>query len=281
MGAKARKILLFVDNAPCHPTDPTCLRKIKVMFPPPNCTSRLQPLDAGIIKCVKHGYRKRLVQRRVAAIERSEEEKEISVLDAIHMIASSWSAVSQTIIANSFKHCGFMRETASTAGDSTSSMDEDLSAIKDNAFERLNPATTFADFTEAEDNVATCGKLSLDKAVTEKLLGGDATATSDEDDAAAADSAVPMLFADMHVNGIRSYICTCDATEDMLLNISKLDGKLLRMGSKKVQKKFTNFFRKKVEKKFTAEEVYYTNECSTLIWTKVTACQTFVNKRLQ
>lgn len=250
MGAKARKILLFMDNAPCHPPDTTSLRNVKVVFLPPNCTSCLQPLDAGIIKCVKQGYRKRLVQRRLAAMERSEEEK-ISVLDAMHMIASSWSAVSQSTIANSFRHCGFVRETASTAdastaGDSTSLMEENASTVDDDDFERLHPSTTFAEFVEADDDVAVCSELSLDDAIAEALPDAD-TATSDEDDAAAADAAdvaVPTSFADMlrHIDGIRSYVCTREATEDVLSDVAKLEGKLLRLGSKKVQKKLTDFF---------------------------------------
>ncbi|KAL3234098.1 hypothetical protein MRX96_022843 [Rhipicephalus microplus] len=176
-------------------------------------------------------------------MERSEEEKKISLLDAMHMIASKRSPVSQTTIANSFKHCGFVQEAASTAGDSTSLMYEDSSAIDANDFEHLNQATTFAEFVEADDNAATCGELSLDEAAVEELLDGDATATSDENDAAAADSAVPTLFADMlrHIDGIRSYACTHDTMEDVLLVISKLEGKLLRMGSKKVPRKLTDF----------------------------------------
>ncbi|KAH8025909.1 hypothetical protein HPB51_014104 [Rhipicephalus microplus] len=57
MGAKARKIILFVDNAPCHPPDMTCLWNIKVVFLPPNRTSCLELLDARIIKYVKHGQK--------------------------------------------------------------------------------------------------------------------------------------------------------------------------------------------------------------------------------
>ncbi|KAL3203746.1 hypothetical protein MRX96_041763 [Rhipicephalus microplus] len=84
-------------------------------------------------------------------------------------------------------------------------MDEDSSAFDDNEFERLNPATTFAEFVEADDNVATCRELSLDEAVAEELLCGDATATLHKDDAAAADTAVPTSFANMlqHIDGIR------------------------------------------------------------------------------
>ncbi|KAH8036259.1 hypothetical protein HPB51_021930 [Rhipicephalus microplus] len=205
MGATARKILLFVDNAPCHPPDMACLPNIKVVFLPPNCTNCLQLRDAEIIKCMKQGYRKRLVQCQPATTEPSEEKK-ISLLAAMQAIASSWSAVSQTTISNSFQHCGFARETVSTAGDSTFSMDEYSSAIHENDFERLKPAKTFAEFVEANDNVASCGELWLHESVTEELLGGNTTATSNEDNAAAADSAVPTSFADMlvHIDGIRS-----------------------------------------------------------------------------
>ncbi|KAH6934882.1 hypothetical protein HPB50_001583 [Hyalomma asiaticum] len=113
---------------------------------------------------------------------------------------------------------------------------------------KIDPATAllFAEFVEADDDIAICGELSLDDAIAEALPDADTTATSDkdEDDAAAAADAVPTSFADMlrHIDGIRSYVCTRKATEDVLLDVAKLEGKLLRLGSKKVQKKLTDFF---------------------------------------
>ncbi|KAH6947161.1 hypothetical protein HPB50_017234 [Hyalomma asiaticum] len=93
-------------------------------------------------------------QRLLVAMERCKEE--ISVLDAMYIIASSWSTVSESTMTNSFEHCGFMRETAFTAGNFTPSMQEDASSIDDDEFESLNPASTFAEFVEANDDVATC-----------------------------------------------------------------------------------------------------------------------------
>ena len=44
-----RKIILFLDNAPCHPEDlDEKFTRIKIVFLPKNTTSRLQPLDLGM-----------------------------------------------------------------------------------------------------------------------------------------------------------------------------------------------------------------------------------------
>lgn len=64
-----RKVLLFVDNVSSH--DPDLKDKfsnIKVIFLPVNTTSRLQPLDAGIIKNFKVHYRTHLLQHTLSKI---------------------------------------------------------------------------------------------------------------------------------------------------------------------------------------------------------------------
>lgn len=52
-----RNILLFIDHAPCH-NDSLEYSNITVKFFPANTTSKLQPLDQGIIKNFKCFYRK-------------------------------------------------------------------------------------------------------------------------------------------------------------------------------------------------------------------------------
>ena len=60
MKIQKRKILLLIDNCPAHP--PVTASNVKLVFLPPNTTSRLQPCDAGIIRAFKAHYRKRLLR---------------------------------------------------------------------------------------------------------------------------------------------------------------------------------------------------------------------------
>uniref|UniRef100_A0A3Q3DRB9 HTH CENPB-type domain-containing protein n=1 Tax=Hippocampus comes TaxID=109280 RepID=A0A3Q3DRB9_HIPCM len=55
-----RKILLFMDNCGAHV--PATLSNMKIIFFPPNTTSHLQPMDAGVIQNVKLQYRKSMLK---------------------------------------------------------------------------------------------------------------------------------------------------------------------------------------------------------------------------
>ena len=61
MAATKRNILLFLDNAPCHPENfVVSYSNIEVVFfLLKNTTSRLQPLHAGIIRNFKVTYTER------------------------------------------------------------------------------------------------------------------------------------------------------------------------------------------------------------------------------
>ena len=68
-----RKIILFLDNAPCYPeTLQNNLKNIKLVFLLKRTSSQLQPLDAGIIRAFKCKYRKRLLK---CVISRIDEDK--------------------------------------------------------------------------------------------------------------------------------------------------------------------------------------------------------------
>ena len=51
MKRQGHKILMFLDNAPSHPQ--LKLDNVKLVFLPPNTTSKIQPMDQGIIQTMK------------------------------------------------------------------------------------------------------------------------------------------------------------------------------------------------------------------------------------
>lgn len=104
-----RKILLFVDNCPSHPKVTGNLQAIRVVFLPPNMTSKLQPLDQGVIKNLKHHYRKKCVQRLLRNVETGKQLNDINLLDAVVMLQKSWDDVTEKTIANCFRKAGFVK----------------------------------------------------------------------------------------------------------------------------------------------------------------------------
>lgn len=102
-----RKILLFVDNCPAHPKNVN-LKNVELAFLPPNTTSKLQPMDQGIIKVLKHFYRKRVVLRYLQCID-SGAENRITLLDAMNFISAAWEGIDAQTIANCFNKAGFFK----------------------------------------------------------------------------------------------------------------------------------------------------------------------------
>lgn len=64
------KVLLLIDNAPGHPHSITLEDpNVQVVFLPPNTTALLQPLDQGIIRCVKATYTRQVFDMIRAGID--------------------------------------------------------------------------------------------------------------------------------------------------------------------------------------------------------------------
>uniref|UniRef100_A0AAV1TDU0 HTH CENPB-type domain-containing protein n=1 Tax=Peronospora matthiolae TaxID=2874970 RepID=A0AAV1TDU0_9STRA len=72
MKQKDRKILLLMDNAPSHIVADLEITNITVQVLPPNTTSKVQPMDAGIIAAFKRHYRRLHLQNALDRDERGE-----------------------------------------------------------------------------------------------------------------------------------------------------------------------------------------------------------------
>jgi hypothetical protein len=86
------KVNLFIDNCPAHPHSFAIkLEAIKLVFFPPNLSSKLQLCDLGIIRSMKHYYREKIVKAMVNCVEKEIDFPNINVLDAIITMAEIWT----------------------------------------------------------------------------------------------------------------------------------------------------------------------------------------------
>lgn len=63
-------------------------------------------MDQGIIQNLKVHYRKRLLRRRIAAID-SKTDFKFNLLDAVFILNKAWQDVTSTTIGNCFHKAGF------------------------------------------------------------------------------------------------------------------------------------------------------------------------------
>uniref|UniRef100_A0A5S6QTX9 DDE-1 domain-containing protein n=1 Tax=Trichuris muris TaxID=70415 RepID=A0A5S6QTX9_TRIMR len=102
---KLYQALLLIDNAPGHP-QAACVadEKVEVVFLPPNSTPLLQPLDQGIMRCVKATYTRLAFQGIRDALDVNPQLsvtqlwKNFNIADAIILIAEAVQAISPSSV---------------------------------------------------------------------------------------------------------------------------------------------------------------------------------------
>jgi len=105
-----RKVLLLMDNFSAHVAAVEALQmrplqNTVICWLPPNATSKVQPLDQGIIRTWKAYYRKQWLVYMVDQFEAGKNPlKTTNVLKAIRWSIQAWQTVSETTITNCWYH---------------------------------------------------------------------------------------------------------------------------------------------------------------------------------
>ena len=103
-----RKITLLIDNCSANPHVERS--NIKLVFLPPNVTSKLQPCDAGIIQAVKLRYRTKLLRRVAFLLDNAElasdVAKKVTLFGTILWLRHAWDSIEESTIVKCFAHCG-------------------------------------------------------------------------------------------------------------------------------------------------------------------------------
>ncbi|GAU95135.1 hypothetical protein RvY_06810 [Ramazzottius varieornatus] len=113
MKAQKRKILLLLDNFSAHRVDSKS--NVRLVFLPPNLTSKVQPLDKGIIASYKKYEQRFKAEHRRKSLynfsSASDYTKSINVLDAVKWVVRGWAEVKESTIRNCFRAAGVYHMT--------------------------------------------------------------------------------------------------------------------------------------------------------------------------
>ena len=174
MRGQKRSVLLLLDNAGCHPPDQLQEKfsNIKIVFLPTNTTSKLQPLDLGIICNFKLHYRRLLLQYVLAKIDTAttatEITKSINVLTAIRWVALALREVKSTTIQKCFRNAGILNTDldviALDEADPFQTIDEDLeiSSLISRTMGTLHQCTA-EEYVNGDNSLSVCVDMDDDQ----------------------------------------------------------------------------------------------------------------------
>lgn len=98
MHAEERHILLLADNASSHVRPTLPLTNVRFEFLSKNCTTRLQPLDQGIIRATKSKYAKTKVKDSVFRFLNDLPQEKVNTFTAMSRSKQAWDNISPETI---------------------------------------------------------------------------------------------------------------------------------------------------------------------------------------
>jgi len=232
MKKQERKILLFLDNCTVHNNPPTLIN-IELQFFPPNTTSKLQPLDQGIIKNFKTFYRQEVVKNVLECIE-SEQTPNISVLTAMIFVDKAWKKVAPSTILKCFKKSGFTIEIQETENDQLN-----IESIQWNSLP-TQENVSFTDYVNVDEDVAVWGVLS-DADILENTLSID----EDNEDDTSPLPLVTLKEASSALEKLRNFSLQSEVNVEVFDALFTIENTIekIKLNSMK-QKTITDFFKK-------------------------------------
>jgi hypothetical protein len=200
-----RRIILILDNCTAH-SHPT-LSNIKLHFLPPNCTSKLQPLDLGIIKNFKVYYRRSMLDEILLTLEKDATAiPSFTVGQAITLMTNAWRQVTSTTIQNCWlkalpslkQHKDFSLaplEDISANDENWTLVDQEMSVTWEIVIGQLKSSAdgsdtpVLNDFLHVDDDVDVCSEYEI----TEQIPENDVAAVDVEEVEDVEDTRVPTL----------------------------------------------------------------------------------------
>ncbi|KAL0237808.1 hypothetical protein GEMRC1_013024 [Eukaryota sp. GEM-RC1] len=99
MRSQGRRILLLVDNVPSHKIEDE-FSNVRLEFLPPNTSSKLQPLDLGVIKAFKNYYKRGIVNY---IFKQKGAMRDFTLYEAVELCKFAWDQVGAVSIINCWR----------------------------------------------------------------------------------------------------------------------------------------------------------------------------------
>lgn len=110
---EGRSILLLVDNASSHHETGLVLTNVRVEKLPANTTAKIQPMDQGIIHCIKREVLNKKMRYALDFLgEDIDNPYNVDMLTAILWCEEAWSNVSADTIQNCWHHSGLLNKAS-------------------------------------------------------------------------------------------------------------------------------------------------------------------------
>ncbi|CAN7995917.1 unnamed protein product [Ixodes pacificus] len=147
-------------------------------------------------------------------VERGDAPTKLSILDAMHFLATAWDTVSATTVQHCFRKCGFQR-AGQVQALTTNNADEDAddSQEMEDAMAKMGAPITYCEYASLDDNVVTSEPQSIADIVAD-LTTADNEESDEEDEQKTNDDAAP-TFAEpiAALDTLRRYVNVHDCAE--------------------------------------------------------------------
>ena len=156
-----------------------------MIFLPPNTTSVSQPMDEGVIKCLKAFYRRRLVNLMIKRLEQGQDLPKISILRALQLLVASWNNVTKTTTVNCFGKAKISAKdqvnAAEDSDDLFKELENDLTELR-----KIDPTLVPQDLTaqeivDVDINVITTDNPETDEEILESVRSDKDKETNGDD----------------------------------------------------------------------------------------------------
>ncbi|CAB4392444.1 unnamed protein product [Rhizophagus irregularis] len=190
------------------------LTNVKLVYLPPNTTSHLQPMDAGIIQSFKAKYKWEFCRHLIHQFDRGidREKNKLNVKEAIDQIAESWNNVTEITIQNCWKKTGILPSNINEDDMDNGTNDVDQESDFEEEIEyllNLPEIDDICDYLQEFDS-----SIPTEDILTDEQIINLVHSEENEDDSDTSDEEIPIVSTQQAVNSLQTFIKYFEQQDD-------------------------------------------------------------------